>query len=335
MERINIDPAPSVSFVPINSGHVTKSVMYVNETAVPIYVTEPGGGHYAILPESRYAPANRIIIYVTYRSSRRHGAFSGLSENLLPPTEYRAVANELANSGESTLKYVVEGTDVAQLLRGDMIIVKPIAVALTLQPMKMGQGVLDNKMTYANEFRLGVVVVQPYEDMLPKRWVRYYSALVETNPIQSLMYEPGIYLFVMGGNCVEERQIRFDFNDPLSPIRAFEKKDDALRWKWRNDLKGIDELQDKLKILIKEAESGIADKKLEMELEYKRKLADLNYDKEVLAMHSRTQEFEIKSRAAVRDDAYDERSTVRKSSADALKVFPSLLALGATIIGLM
>lgn len=335
MERIKIDPAPSVSFVPINSGHVTKSVMYVNETSVPIYVTEPGGGHYAILPESRYAPVNRFIVYVTYRSSRRCGAFSGLSENLLPPAEYRKVVTELSNVGESTLKYVIDGADVAQLLRGDMLIIKPISVALTLQPIKMGQEVLDNKMTYANEFRLGVVVVQPYEDLLPKRWVRYYSALVETTPIQSLMYEPGIYLFVMGGNCVEERQIRFDFDDPLCPLRAFERKDEAIKWKWRNDLRSVDELQDKLKLLIKEAESGLADKKLEMELDYKRKMADLNYDKEVLAMQSRTQEYEIKTRAAVRDDTYDERSTVRKSSADALKVFPSLLALGATIIGLM
>jgi hypothetical protein len=335
MERISIDPAPSVSFVPINSGHVTKSVMYVNETSVPIYVTEPGGGHYAILPDSRYAPVNRIIVYVTYRAGRRYGSFSGLSENLLPPAEYRKVVHELTDVGESTLKYVIDGTDIAQLLRGDMLIVKPISVALTLQPIKMGQGVLDNRMTYANEFRLGVVVVQPYEDMLPKRWVRYYSALVETTPIQSLMYEPGIYLFVMGGNCVEERQIRFDFDDPLCPLRAFERKDEAVKWKWRNDLKSIDELQEKLKLLIKETETGLTDKKLEMELDYKRKIADLNYDKEALAMQSRSQEYEIKARAAVRDDAYDERSTVRKSSADALKVFPSLLALGATIIGLM
>ncbi len=335
MERVNINVAPSISPRPMNTGHVTKSMMYVNETALPVYVTEPGGGHFTVLPDSSYAPTNRFTVFVTYRAGSRYAGFNGLSENLLPPVEYRRVVNELKQIGESTLKYEVDVSDIAMLLRGDMLIIKQLSIAISLQPIKMGNEVLENQIARTQQFQLGVAIVQPYEDTRPKRWVRYYSAMIEVTPMQSMLYDPGLYLLVFGRNCVEERQIRFDFDDPLCPLRAFESKEEAMKWKWRDSLSSVDVERNRLQGLVKEAETGLADRKSDMELEYKRKLADLNFEKESLAMYSRTQEQEIKARALARDDAYDERSTIRKSSSDALKVFPTLLALGATILGLM
>lgn len=335
MERVTINVTPSISPRPTNTGHVTKSLMYVNETALPVYVTEPGGGHFTVLPDSSYAPTNRFTVYVTYRAGNRYAGFSGLSENLLPPVEYRRVVNELKEVGESTLKYEVDVSDIAMLLRGEMLIIRQLAIALSLQPVKMGNEVLEKQIARTQQFHLGVAIVQPYEDTRPKCWVRYYSAMLEVVPMQSMLYDPGLYLIVFGRNCVEERQIRFDFDDPLCPLRAFETKEEAMNWKWRDSLSSIDVERGRLQALIKEAESGLADRKADMELDYKRKLADLNFEKESLAMYSRTHEHEIKARALARDDAYDERSTVRKSSGEALKVFPSLLALGATILGLM
>lgn len=335
MERVNISIAPTVSLRPMHTGHVTKSLMFVNETALPVFVTEPGGGHFIVLPDSGYAPSNTFTVYVTYRAGARFAGFDGLSENLLPPVEYRRVINELKASGESTLKYVVDSTDMGMLLRGDMLVIKQLAVALTLQPIKMGTDIVGKQTAHTQQFQLGVAVVQPYEDMRPKRWVRYYSAMVETSPMQSMLYDPGIYLIVFGGKCVEERQIRFDFDDPLAPLRVFETKEEAVKWKWRDSLSSIDVERNRLQSLVKEAEVGLADRKADMDLEYKRMLANLTYEKEAIAMQSRKQEHEFKTKALVRDDVYDERSTVRKSSSDALKVFPTLLALGATILGLM
>ena len=342
MERVNIDIAPSISNRPINSGHVTKSMLYVNETGIPIYVTEPSGGHFIVLPDSEFAPVNRFTIYVTYRAGTRYGGFQGLSENTLAPAQYRQAMSELTSAGESTVRYVVEGADLMRLMRGETLIIQRLATALSLEPFRMGREILETKPALAQQFQLRVAVVQPHEDMVLKRWVRYYSSLIEVQPIRSVMYEPGIYLFVCGGENVEPNRIHFDFDDPLSPLRAFEHVEGARQWRWRDNRVAVDELQRKLKTLVHEAETGLEDKRAELDLEYKRKAADIAYEKELLSLRSKEQEasfrsheFDLKSKAAVRDDIYDERSTVRKGASDALKVIPSLLVLGATIIGLM
>lgn len=334
-------------------GVMTKTFTYENNTGLPIFVTEAHGGHFILEPKNnRVISPNAVVVYVTYKVPAGTANLLGFAESY-PPAVYRNMCAELRAFGETTLMYVVE--DPVPIIRGDAVILEELGLAFSIRPIGIDKAPARANHGKPSAMTIGVVVVQRYDDSRDLRWVRYYTSMVEVVPVRSKFYDEGIYMVLMSGEIVEGgRLLAFNFDDPLSPFRAFETEDAARSFRW--ELDAIPDLRDirmKMEQQIQNNEQSILERKGALELEHKRRLADLAIDKEETAAAYRDLEYQIKQRAEERKDQYEERSTIRKDTSEdrkdhydsrsskrkdnteILKVFPALLAAGIAIVAMV
>lgn len=331
--RVSIDAEPTVAQRLVNSGYVSKTMTYINRTSRPIVVTEPTGVHVTIMPDSLSTPLMQFEIHVTYIARRGTANLEGLGDGLLTPVQYKIAARQLHETGEVTLKYML--SDVNLLLRGSVLVLNKLALAFSLEPFRLEGGLVQhNRIEPKDQLGVAIAVIQN-DSAAPSRWIRFYSTMLEVSPTTSMLYDEGIYVFVHGGEGIEGRMLRFEFDDPLSPFKCFSSEEEARRYRWKDALPDIVQLRSKLQKLIEDGEAELTVRKNNLELENKRQLAEITMDKERLAQESRVQEALLKERSARRMDAYEERSVSRKSSSEALKIFPTILTLGAALIGLL
>lgn len=289
--------------------------------------------HVTVMPDNFGPPVMQFEVHVTYFARRGTANMEGLGDGLLNSTQYQMAARALFDTGEVTLKYVI--TDIATVMRGEVLVINKLVLAFSLEPIRLGSGLIqNNRIEPKDHLAVAVAVVQD-SNSKPLRWIRYYSTLIEIVPTTSLIYDEGVYLFVQGGESIEDRAVRFDLDDPMSPFRCFSDETEARKFRWREAQPEIPQLRAKLQKLIDDTEEGYTQRKYALELENKRQLAEIAMDKERLAHESRIQEAILKEKSARRQDEYEERSVARKSSSEALKILPTMLTLGAAIIGLI
>jgi len=333
MNRINLDLEPSIVPYPVNHGGVSKSFTYINNTGVPVYVTEPSGGHVVVNPEERSVSLQGIVVYVTYRVRYRGGNLTGLLDavnaKLKPQLE-----NDLKSRGECTLMYVVD--DVTALLYGELLVVQKLGLAFSIAPVQLDNTPIKTSMRNNHALVLGVVVVQRHDDQRSLRWVRYYTTLVQVEPMRSKFYEPGVYMIIREAECVEGgKGIMFGFDDLISPFRVFEDEAAARAFEWRNAIPEVAALKTELQQKIAVVQEEHDRRKNTLELEHKLRLQELAIDKEQTSAYWRERENQEKLRVEKRKDHYESRSFVRKDGSESLKAIPAFITAGVAVLGML
>lgn len=332
MNRLNLELIPVISPRPVSGGVISKTFTYENNTGVPVYITDATGGHIVVNPKPGVIALDSIIVYVTYKAARGSGNLSGLLEGI-PGKAYPSLVRDLQATGEATLMYVID--DVSSMMRGDLLVVKKLGLAFSTAPAKMDKTIIKTSMRNNNQFVVGVVVVQRHDDPRDYRWVRYYTKLVEVEPMRSKFYEEGIYMIITGGDDVEGGMLKFEFDELMSPFKVFEQRDDAVAFIWKMGVPEIREVKRQMEIQLADHQKAWEERKAAMELEHKGRLNELALDKESVVARYRDLEFEQKRKQDERKDHYESRSLVRKDGSETLKAIPAFFAAGVALVGLL
>ncbi|QVW56229.1 hypothetical protein pEaSNUABM6_00093 [Erwinia phage pEa_SNUABM_6] len=362
MKRHNLDIAPVISKKPVRHTAVRKTFTYENNTGTPVYVTDSTGSYIIIEPKRNVISPNAIVIYVTYRVPAGMANLIGIADTL-PAAVYQNLCRELDKFGESTLMYIVD--DPVPILRGEAIVLENLGLSFSVRPLELDKTPI-RRNSQTTELTLGIVIVQHHDDTRSIKWVRYYNTLVQVVPIKAKFYEPGMYLVMMSGEIVEgSRLLHFDFEDPMSPMRAFETEEAARQFRWVADaVPALADLRNKLETQIAANDLSHAQHKQKLDVEHRRKLNELSLEREQTASLFRELEMRIKQQAEERKDSFDERSTVRKDhyderstvrkdqseerkehyenrsqtrkdASETLKAIPALLAAGVAIVAML
>ncbi|EBS4999785.1 TPA: hypothetical protein ACP0LB_000188 [Escherichia coli] len=333
MNRYDLDVQPTLTQRPMHRGAVSKTITYENNTGFPIYVTELSGGHFVLAPSSTTAAEFGIVIYVTYTVFANGANLSGLRD-AHSPKQYAQICKELTTNGETTLMYVVD--DIGALMRGDLVVLKKLGMAFSTQPVKLDSEVIGKPGGDRKEFALGVVVVQKYEDPAPLKWLRFYTTMLEVEPIRSKYYDEGIYMVIGGAECVEGgKMIMYSFDDPMSPFRAFASEDEARRYRWLDNIPELRDVRAKLEATYQAKLQDLDEKKNRQDLDYRTQLNNLALEKERISTLNTIQTNELKLRSDVRKDQYESRAYQRKDSSEFLKSIPAYLAAGVALVGMI
>lgn len=333
MNRYDLDVQPTLTQRPMHRGAVSKTITYENNTGLPIYVTELSGGNFVLSPSSTTAAEFGIVVYVTY-TVMGHGAnLSGLRDGH-HPKQYAQMCKELTTTGETTLMYVVD--DIGALMRGDLVVLKKLGMAFSTQPVKLDSEIIGKPGGDRKEFALGVVVVQRYDDPNQLKWLRFYTTMLEIEPIRSKYYDEGIYMVIGGGECVEGgKMLMYAFDDPLSPFRVFATEDEARGYRWMDAIPDLRDVRAKLEATYQAKLQDLDDQKNRQDLEYRTQLNNLALEKERLSTLNTIQTNEIKLRSDVRKDHYESRAYQRKDSSEFMKSIPAYLAAGVALVGMI
>ncbi|MGL5397288.1 MAG: hypothetical protein ACRDBQ_18725 [Shewanella sp.] len=353
-------PEPKNVRRPTFNHGVIKTCMVENNTGVPLYVTGPTGEFFSVSPRNTVNEGHAVTIYVTYRVTPGMGSISGLSDTL-PLPAYQQLCKDVKEYGEGTLAYTLD--DPSELIRGRAVKMHATGHILSTTPVDLSTMVNAKPHCGSSDIGVGVIVVQKHGSKNELKWVRYFNTLIEVNPVRAKFYEEGIYMVLYNGEIVEGTPLlRFAFDDPLSPFRAFESERDARTFSWaRQAIPSLAELKDKLEKEIAKTESSYQERKNALELEHRAALNELNIEKERTAsfyrdMEMKTKEDEArrkeemerrsaerkdwyeersaerKDRSEDRKDWYEERSSGRKDKTEAYKFIPSLLAAGVSLL---
>ncbi|HHS7556420.1 TPA: hypothetical protein ACTPQ1_004712 [Salmonella enterica] len=333
MNRYDLDIEPTLTQQPLHHGAVSKTITYENNTGFPIYVTELSGGHFVLAPSMKTAAEFGIVVYVTYTVMGSGANLSGLRDGH-SPKQYTQMCKELTSTGSTTLMYVVD--DIGALMRGDLVVLRKLGMAFSTQPVKLESEMVGRPGGDRKEFALGVVVVQRYDDPKNLKWVRFYTSMLEVEPIRSKYYDEGIYMVIGGGDCVENgRMLLFPFDDALSPFRAFATEDEARSYRWIDSLPDLRDIRAKLEASYQSKLQDLDDRKAQQDLDYRTQLNNLALEKERISTLNALQTNEMKLRSDVRKDHYESRAYQRKDSSEFMKSIPAYLAAGVALVGMI
>lgn len=333
MNRIDLDLEPSVVPCPINHGALTKTLTFVNNTSLPIYITDPTGAHVLIHPQNDVIAMDSIVVYVTHRVRSGGGNLSGLLDDV-PPKMASQMIDDFKRRGECTLMYTIGEVDA--LLRGELLTVKKLGLAFSINPVGVDKTPVRTSMRNKASLVLGVVVVQRHGDPRVIRYVRYYTTVIEVEPMRSRFFDEGVYLTISGGECVEEgSMLKFGFDELISPFRCFETREEAKAFRWEDTIPDIRDARKQLEVQLVENQGLFEERKQAMELEHKTRMNELAIEKERVQAYYRDREYEIKQLQDERKDHYESKSYVRKDGSETLKMIPAFLAAGLTVVGLL
>lgn len=333
MNRIDLDVEPTVVPAPINVGGLVKSMTVINNTGLPIFMTDPTGSHVVIHPNRDVISLDSIVVYVTHRVRNGGGNLSGLLDDV-PPKIASMMVEDFKRRGECTVMYTIGEIDA--LLRGELLLVKKLGVGFSIKPVDVDKTPVRTSMRNKSSLVLGVVVVQKHGDPRIIRHVRYYTTVIAVEPMRSRFFEEGVYLTISGGECVEEgSMLRFGFDEAISPFRCFETREEARAFRWEDTLPDIRDAKRQLETQLLENQNQMDERKQAMELEHKNRLNELAVEKERVAAYYRDRELEAKQKQEERKDHYESRSLVRKDGSETLKMIPAFLAAGLTVVGLL
>jgi hypothetical protein len=286
-----------------------------------------------IHPQNDVISMDSIVVYVTHRVRSGGGNLSGLLDDV-PPKMASQMLEDFKRRGESTVMYTIG--EINALLRGELLTVKKLGLAFSINPVGVDKTPVRISMRNKASLVLGVVVVQRHGDPRVIRWVRYYTTVIEVEPMRSRFFDEGVYLTISGGECAEEgSMLKFGFDELISPFRCFETREEAKAFRWEDTIPDVRDVRKQLEAQLVDNQALFDARKQDMELEHKTRMNDLVIEKERVQAYYRDREFETKLIQDERKDHYESKSYVRKDGSETLKMIPAFLAAGLTVVGLL
>lgn len=334
MNKVDIDLKPVSGDTVLRVPPLTKTIGYINNSHFDIVVTEPNGSYYRVGSTSSISD-NTFIVNVTYHSQDTRVDLSGL-ECLMEPKVYQNFVSEIKTIGFSTISYVIPNID--QLYHTDCLFIQQLGLCLSDRPLGLNAGDVfrENVLAKNANFSLSVALVTNNPELKQKHFVRFYTAMAEVMPMYSRFHKEGVYLIIQGGEDVENgRYLRYDFDEPISPVRVFESEETARRFRVEDAFPELEDMKRKHEERVREEMRKIGELKADMELQHKEALNGIARDRAVMDNVYREQELVWKQRNEISKSYYESKSMERKDRSESLKAFPALLTAGLAVLGLL